>query len=72
MAQFGSSGKIPHYIGVTIHKHGFQAQITTENGYRYIGRFKDAETAARRRDEVAREIHGEYARLNFPLAGVTA
>lgn len=38
------------------------------NGIRHrLGRFKDEETAARVRDKKAIQLHGEFAKLNFPL-----
>lgn len=35
----------------------------------YIGAYDDAEAAARAYDAKAREIHGEFARTNFPVVG---
>ena len=44
----------------------FQAKIKNHKQQIYIGTFITAEEAARARDAVARELHGEFAFLNFP------
>jgi len=42
------------------------AQITHNGKQVYIGHYKDKEEAARAYDAKAKELHGEYAYLNFP------
>lgn len=44
----------------------WQAQIQANKKHRHLGYFDAAEDAARAYDAAARELHGEYARLNFP------
>jgi hypothetical protein len=58
------------FRGVSWHKAGgiFAATIQFQGRYKWIGSFKDAEEAARAYDAVARDLHGEFARLNFPEA----
>jgi hypothetical protein len=47
--------------------------VITCNGTHSCGPWRDApETAARDYDEMARRLHGEFARLNFPLEGERA
>lgn len=54
------------FRGVEAHKLHFRASIKSE-GRRYrIGHFKDPIDAARAYDARARELHGEFAILNFP------
>jgi hypothetical protein len=40
--------------------------IQKEGKQRYLGRFGDEIAAAEARDDAARELFGEHARLNFP------
>lgn len=71
--------KRPHntsgFKGVTWHKHRrkWLAQIKPggEKNH-YLGYFPTAEEAARAYDAAARELHGEYATVNFPLTGERA
>lgn len=45
--------------------------IAANNHRKYIGRFADLVEAAKAYDAVARELHGEFARLNFPEGGLS-
>ena len=55
------------YKGVCLHKASckWQAQIKINGKDCYIGIFKKEENAARAYDKKAREIFGEFAKLNF-------
>jgi hypothetical protein len=71
--------KRPHntsgFKGVTWHKHRhkWMAQIKPGGGKnRCLGYFLTAEEAAYAYDAAARELHGEYAAVNFPLPGERA
>lgn len=44
----------------------FMAYINCGGRRRYLGRFANAETAAKAHDEAAHEAFGEFAVLNFP------
>lgn len=54
------------YKGVRWSKNAWQAEIKKDRKYVYIGRFKTAELAARKYDEKAFELFGEFAYTNFP------
>lgn len=47
----------------------WQAGIRLDGTRRHLGLFLVAEDAAAAYDEAARELHGEFARLNFPGLG---
>jgi hypothetical protein len=59
------------YKGVSWRKDDgvWTAQIYRGRRQTYLGRFTSAEDAARPYDAAARELWGEFAHLNFPLAG---
>lgn len=59
------------YRGVRAKRRRWGASIYHLNRNIYIGTFDSAEEAARARDAVARELHGAFARLNFPEDEVT-
>jgi hypothetical protein len=56
------------YKGVSFDKSKgkWRAQITKEGRCRNLGRFSDPIEAAKRYDEAAKKLHGEFAYLNFP------
>lgn len=56
------------YIGVHLHKKNQRWVAYVGHGYHinYLGSFATAKEAARVRDAKAIELHGEFARLNFP------
>jgi hypothetical protein len=56
------------YKGVSLEKRcgRYRAQITHEKIYYFLGYHDAPEDAARAYDAKARELHGEFAVLNFP------
>lgn len=57
------------YKGVSLHPDGKWTAHISINGsrnVRYLGLFSTPEDAARAYDAAARDLFGEYARLNFP------
>jgi hypothetical protein len=44
----------------------FRAVVWNGGKRTYLGHFTTGEEAAQRRDDAAREMYGEFARLNFP------
>lgn len=61
-------GSSSRFKGVTWDKSRdkWMAAIASGGASRTLGRFDKEEDAARAYDEAAREIHGAFARLNFP------
>lgn len=61
------------FKGVDWHtsKSTWRATIYDGSRHRHLGYFATAEDAARAYDVAAREVHGEFARLNFPATGGT-
>ena len=47
----------------------WQVRISANGRNRHIGRYRTAEEAAHAYDDAARDLHGEFARLNFPEPG---
>lgn len=56
--------------GIYWNKNAWQAQIKKDGEYVYLGRFKDPMEAARKYDEKATELFGDFACVNFPMGGV--
>lgn len=54
------------YKGIYFHRNTWVARITVNGKGKYLGRFPDAEQAARAYDVAAREAFGDFSRLNFP------
>jgi hypothetical protein len=71
--QHNSGPRSGRYKGVTWHKGArkWLAQIMCDRKYRYLGLHAAEEDAARAYDRAARELHGEFARLNFPSETAT-
>ena len=59
------------FKGVTWRKDKcrWQVQVGVAGRLKHLGYFDSAEEAARAYDAAAREYHGEFATLNFPLPG---
>lgn len=54
------------YKGIYPHGRKWKARIKMDGVNQYIGIFDSPEDAARAYDEAARQMFGEFARLNFP------
>ena len=54
------------YKGVFKHGRGYMGQIQYNRKFFYLGTYDDEEGAAKAYDEKAKELFGEYAKLNFP------
>lgn len=60
-------GTISHYINDSNPKKPWKAYITPKGGKRIsIGYYETAEEAAKAYDEKAKQLFGEYAKVNFP------
>lgn len=59
-------GGTSKYIGVSWASGKWRAAIRDGSGTRYLGRYRDEVDAAMAYDSAAKEIHGEFASLNFP------
>lgn len=61
------------FKGVSLNGKKWGVRITAPSGqYLHLGQFTDKLEAARAYDTAARELHGQFARLNFPEAGEQA
>jgi len=54
------------FKGVTLASGRWQSRITAHGTQRYLGWFRSEEEAPRCYDLAAIQLHGEFARLNFP------
>lgn len=54
------------FKGVGLHRGKWRAQIKLDGKRRHLGYFATPDEAGRAYDDAARELHGEFARLNFP------
>lgn len=59
-------------VGWDKHRAAWRARINVDGKRCHVGFFPTAEEAARAYDSAAREMHGEYAALNFPAPGERA
>jgi hypothetical protein len=61
---YGSSG----FLGVykSTHPGSYTAKVQVNGVSHYVGGGRDPEALARLRDKKAKELHGKFARLNFP------
>jgi hypothetical protein len=57
------------HMGPRFKSKPFRAVIKLDGVHRHIGTYATAEEAARAYDQKARELFGEFARLNFPEDG---
>lgn len=53
------------YKGISFKKNHWEVQLKKDKKYIYGGSFKDKIEAAKAYDKKARELFGEYAKLNF-------
>jgi hypothetical protein len=65
MSRSGSS----RFKGVSWSRNHWRAAMRLNYKTIHLGRFDTEEEAARAYDEAARRLHGEFARVNFPLDG---
>ena len=54
------------FKGITVNGKGWKAQSACDGRKYYLGTFATPQEAALAYDAKARELHGEFARLNFP------
>jgi len=61
-----ASNNTSGYKGVSFQCKKWYAKITSFGKQHHLGSFKEKIDAARAYDKAAKELHGEFARLNFP------
>lgn len=66
LANKAPRGGSSQFVGVYRYKDKWAANVTRQGKCYYLGIFEDEVAAAKARDRKARELHGEYAYLNFP------
>lgn len=54
------------FKGVHRNRRRWRAVITVDYNYKHLGTFDTPEDAAKAYDAAAKELHGEFAQLNFP------
>ena len=66
--QHNSGPRCGRFKGVTWHKRAgkWLAQIMANRQHRYLGLYESEKVAALAYDAAAKELHGEFAYLNFP------
>ena len=66
--QKSNPGSSSQFKGVSFHKltKKWRANIRIDGNLKYLGLFENEEDAARAYDAVAKEVHGDFARFNFP------
>ncbi len=66
-----STGSTSRYKGVSwnFQSRRWSVKITAGTVYQFLGYFSDEVEAASVYDEAARDLHGDFARLNFPVEG---
>jgi len=70
LSRSNSSG----FKGVAWHKRAqkWQAKIRVDRRWLWLGQYTTREAAAAAYDDAARELHGEFAAVNFPQLGERA
>lgn len=64
-----SRGGSSKFKGVSGRRDRWHADIRVNYKTTHLGKFDSEEAAARAYDEAARRLHGEFARVNFPVVG---
>ena len=66
--QKSRAGSSSRYKGISFEKRRqkWKVELRYSGKIKYVGYYTSEEEAARAYDKAARELHGDYARLNFP------